>query len=265
MAQTVLVLLAHNDDEFFISAHIRGYALLGWQVYVAFTCFGSAYGVSHGVRAEESLQVLSKLGVPKERVLFIGYELGVKDGSVFHHLEALRTAFLGQMINIQVNRLVTMAWEGGHIDHDATHLLGVVLAMNWGISANLFEFPAYQGFGLPGPFYRVAKLIPRGTETRHRRLGFFEAFFYLSLSCYYRSQRKTFLGLLPDTIYRWMIRREQQCRRVGSWNYLVRPHEGKLFYERRFKVEFQEFTDGVRGFIVAHQLSGNDLNTGRVS
>ena len=49
------------------------------------------------------------------------------------------------------------AWEGGHQDHDAGHLLGLSLAAP---GLRLRQFPLYQGAGLPGPFFRVMAPLP---------------------------------------------------------------------------------------------------------
>lgn len=74
-AQRILLLAPHQDDECLQTAGVIYQAVrAGAQVSVCFATNGEyANEADAAVRAAESLQVLSALGVPPERVIFLGY------------------------------------------------------------------------------------------------------------------------------------------------------------------------------------------------
>src|SRR4051812_21551909 len=82
-----LVVLAHSDDEYFVSARIRAETQAGNSVYVVFTTYGSLYGASTEARIEESRIALGRLGVPPDRILFMGLETGCFDGKAVENLD----------------------------------------------------------------------------------------------------------------------------------------------------------------------------------
>ena len=61
------------------------------------------------------------------------------------------------------------------------------------------------------------------------------------LCSFYRTQRKTWLGLLPSALIHLVLTRREWTREVDVHATKTKPHEGKLYYERRFGVRWEEF------------------------
>lgn len=218
-----LYVFAHQDDEVAIATRVARNAKAG--VVCAFLTDGGA----PGVRNDESRAVLASLGV--HDVVFVG----LADGTLVEHLEDAYAALAG----LEFDQIVTLAWEGGHQDHDAAHLVALALAVARGVRC--LEFPLYHGKGLPRPFYRVMAPL-RGGETT--KLSMREVWWRARLSWRYRSQRRTWLGLIVPMLFRGEVVAEASAERV-----LRPPHEGRLLYERRFGFSRERFFAAARPFI----------------
>lgn len=192
----------------------------------------------------------SSWGVPAGRITSIGQELDVFDGAAFEHLEAITAACLDRYGEASVGRIVTTAWEGGHTDHDGTHLVGAALARAWILGDGLWEFPIYTAAGAPRPFFRTARFFD-DHDRSGCAMGWRERVRLLALARHYRSQWRSFVGLLPEACLRYMALGRQPIRRVAREpeTYLQPPHRGALFYERRFEVPYDDFLATTRPFI----------------
>lgn len=255
MSSGLLFLLAHPDDEYFFAPRIRQAVQAGDNVYCIYTTDGTWYGVEPEVRIRESTMALRRLGVPEEHLFFIGVELGIKDGYSYLRLDQLYEAVCQTTRNLKVDEIHVLAWEGGHPDHDAGHLVGMALARNHGIE-RVYECAGYNSYRLPPRFFRVMKCVPRQGAMTTLRFGIREGLWYYSLCFCYRSQWKTFLGLSPGSFLRWVVSRRHVQRRVEGIDYTIRPHHGPLFYETRFGVSFDQFRVATADFVERHGLSG---------
>ena len=253
--RSVLVLLAHHDDEYFCTARLRREVAHGSAVHVAYTTYGSGYGTQPEVREAESRRVFLHIGIPEEQVREIGRELGVFDGHAVEHLQVLHDTVPQVYAGERFERIITLAWEGGHPDHDATHLIAVRLAADWGITAELHEIPTYTGEGAPGALFRVNWFRPGRSGRVPEGLGWRARFQAFLLARHYRSQWRSFLGLLPEAAIRMLLQGRQELRRVapGEVDHRVPPHPGGLFYERRFGMRFERFLEHARPFL-DHQV-----------
>ncbi len=245
MSEKVLFIFAHPDDECFAASRIGFEVGLGNEVYCLFTTDGQAYGVSSKTRAQESLRALQSLGVPGKHLFFVGIDYGFRDGQSYKNLEAIYHA-VGKVLPHALSRLYLMAWEGGHPDHDAAHLVGVAVGKRLGLP--LFEFCGYNNGTCLGPFFRVLKFIPNGIGLNTRKLSFKEGVKAALLCRYHKSQWKTWVGLFPDLFYRLVIRRHEPLRPLGALDYHLPPHT-PLFYEKRFHLPFHAFEKETRDFI----------------
>jgi len=231
----LLFVFAHQDDEIAAAPRIRRAVTAGDEIACAFLT-GNTMST---VRDDESRRALAFLGVTE--VAFIGSEAGINDGTLVENLDrglrSLATRFTS------ADELWTLAWEGGHQDHDAAHLVALALARR--LHARCFEVPLYTGLGRVGPFFRVCH--PIGDGWTSRKLTLREAWRNAALTRFYRSQRRTWLALLPGLGTTWREHvREASAARVQS-----RPHEGPLFYERRFRFPYSRFEALARPFIEA--------------
>ncbi|HEX5313600.1 MAG TPA: PIG-L family deacetylase [Gammaproteobacteria bacterium] len=231
----VLVLLAHNDDEYFAALRIGEEVRLGSRVRVAYLTHGSIYGADSEARFAESAAVLAASGIRGEDMLAIGRREDIFDLKLHERAGDAYAALRGALAGISIDRLYLPAWEGGHPDHDACHLIGVAFARERGLLGQTYELPCYNRL-------RVMKFPDDGeaalftARDRRRALG------VLLSARRYRTQRRTFLGLLPGSIARLLLAGRQQYRPVpAARDYSRPPHAGRLFYEKRFGLSFDEF------------------------
>ena len=235
---------AHQDDEIATATRITHLLSFGWTISVAYLTNGETRRAPSHVRDEESRRVLIHLGIDLARVHFLGSEERIPDGALHEHLDrALK--LLDERIKEPVDAVYCLAWEGGHQDHDASHLIAAAFAARRGVLDQCFEMPLYHGRGLPGPLFRT--MMPMGDGWSARRIPIGEVLSIARLSFFYRSQRKTWLALLPEAL----IRRREWTRRVDASRFGEKPHEGRLYYERRFGVTWEEFAAKARSFVTA--------------
>jgi hypothetical protein len=247
--KTILILLAHNDDEYFITQKIQAESQAGNRLLFMYTTYGSLHGADSQARIEESIRLLSKFKIPKENIISIGFEVGNFDGDSHRNMGKIYDHILLKLQDEKLDEIVTMAWEGGNHDHDAVHLIGKALAMKYHLEKNFFEFPAYNGYKLPGHFFNVGRFIPSENPPINKKLSFKEIAYFLPLFLEYKSQKLTFFYLFPMIFYRTVVKRVQPLRLVPQYDYQQRPHGGKLYYERHFKMPFEEFKQGVQAWL----------------
>lgn len=243
-----LFVFAHQDDEIATATRILHMVRSGWTVSCVFLTDGEGRSATSEVRDEESRRVLAQLGVDLRRVHFLGSREGIPDGRLFEHLERA-LALVERAIPDWPDEVWTLAWEGGHQDHDASHLVAMAYAVPRGLAA--YEMPLYHGYGLPGPFFNALAPLRNGAPWTGRRIGLAEGFRIALLSRLYASQRKTWLGLLPEALVRLASSRKEWTRAAELERLRDRPHRGKLFYERRFGVTWEEFEAQAKPFVAA--------------
>src|SRR5471032_3223514 len=149
-----LFLFAHQDDEFGVFHAIEQCLRRGLRVRCAYLTHG-AHG-SAAQRNAESLRVLAQLGVPEHAVQFAGDQLGICDATLPRHLDAAGD-WLADWISASgaVEHIYVNAWEGGHHDHDALHLLALQSAATLGLQPRVRQYALYHGHRCPGPWFRV--------------------------------------------------------------------------------------------------------------
>jgi LmbE family N-acetylglucosaminyl deacetylase len=231
----VIFVFAHQDDEIAAAPRIRRAVAAGDEIACAFLTDGK----KPIVRDDESRRALASLGVSE--IAFIGSENQIGDGSLIEHLDRA-LALLSARFD-RADEVWTLAWEGGHQDHDAAHLVALAFARERG--ARCFEVPLYTGFRRIGPFFRVC--CPIGEGWTSRRLTLREVLANAALVRFYRSQRRTWLALLPGVLTTW----REHAREVSATRVRSRPHAGPLYYERRFRFPYSRFEALARPFIEA--------------
>lgn len=263
-AGPVLLLLAHPDDEFAVFPWVGEAVRLGRQLLVVWLTDGGWGGQPLEPRRRESMAVLSRLGVAIADMHFLGELHGIGDGTLMHHAEEAAAHVLALLDDIPSPAQVWMpAWEGGHQDHDAAHLVGLHVAAS--LSREAWQFPLYNGWKLRGPWFRVLKPLPANGGGVALRVAVAERVHCIVRCLQYRSQWRSFIGLLPFYALS-MLRREpftmQRCAadRVGS-----RPHDGSLLYERRNGPSWSDFLDAtaaIRGKVDSrdHRSSESSQN-----
>lgn len=237
LAPKAVFLLPHPDDEIAVFALL---ALAAGRVET--TCIyltdGGWGGQSVERRERESSRVLADFEVSNVR--FLGRELSVGDGDLYRRLESVFDV-VDSLLSRELGPIDVFvpAWEGGHQDHDAAHLIGARLALDPRVRVR--QFSIYQGAGLRGPAFRMlsplqengpAMPVPAPLAARVR---------FLRRAASYPSQWKSMLGLLPVYALKMLSRHPFQLQAVTPGQSGSRPHAGPLLYERRGVLTWLEF------------------------
>ena len=189
-------------------------------------------------RERESRRVLADFAVANIR--FLGRELSVADGDLYRRLESVF-----DVVSLLLSResgpidVLVPAWEGGHQDHDAAHLIGARLALDPRFRVR--QFSIYQGAGLPGPMFRMLAPLQENGAAMPVPAPILARVRFLRCAASYSSQWKSMLGLLPVYALKLLTRRPFQLQAVTPELCGSRPHAGPLLYERRGALTWLEF------------------------
>jgi len=241
-AQVALFVFAHQDDEFGVFPWIEREVRRGAAVVCVYLTDGGLGGQDVSVRNQESLRVLADLGVSSSSVLFAGGAGGIPDGALLTHLNAAWSCLLRALEGRQLGRMYLPAWEGGHQDHDAAHLLGVRLAQLHGVLSEARQYSLYNGGGLAGPLFRVLSPLAENGQTEDLHLCLRERLRYLTWMLRYPSQWKSWLGLFGPVALKLLCDGRYRLQPVLAERINRRPHSGRLLYERRTSLSFDEFS-----------------------
>lgn len=235
----VLFVLAHNDDEYFAALRIREEILLGNRVFIAYLTYGSIRGADASARIKESMKALARLGIRDTEILMIGREKNIFDFELHKKIVDGYQGLGELLVGIAIERIYVMAWEGGHPDHDASHMIGVTFARKRDLQQQLYEFPAYSRFRVMHPIRGETEILTTATNR-------IDAFKTLVSGFGYRTQRRTFLAMLPGSIAQLLVFGHQNYWLVPKQrDYTQPPHAGRLSYERRFNISFDTFAKNV--------------------
>jgi LmbE family N-acetylglucosaminyl deacetylase len=237
----VLFVFAHQDDEVGAYSRIAFEVHAGHRVWCVFLTDG-AKNVRPHVRDAESLRVLRRLGVEAERVAFLSDSAGrIRDGTLVHALDRARRMVLDWLRARAVTpkRIYTLDWEGGHHDHDATHLVTLSAARELGVD-DVYVYPFYNGWRRRPKLARVSSFIPGSAPVLRRRMSLRDSWRAAWSVAAYPSQRLTWLALGPGFFVRTLATREERLRRADPQRVLLPPHDGVLHYENIFGVRGED-------------------------
>jgi len=238
----ILFLFAHQDDEVFVAPRIAYECKRNATPYVVYFTDGMI------TRDAESRTVLRRLGVAEDQIFFLGTEAHIPDGKLVDHLQECFEHLLDKIGGNRFDEIYMPAWEGGHQDHDAVFLIGLALAKRLGLEKNLWQFYLYNGFRTRGRFFRVFHPLPNRPARRERKLTISESLGVIKAILNFKSQRTTWVGLLPQSLIHLFFMRTEVFHLATS-EQLRRPaHEGALLYERYNRMSFVEFTTKTRMF-----------------
>ncbi len=228
----VLFVLAHPDDEFGVFPWIEQALRDGRQAVCVWMTDGGWGGQDVLCRQQESQAVLARMGVPLGSMHFLGSVHGIADGDLWNQLVPALQALRAQCAAAPPSELVIPAWEGGHPDHDASHLVGLALAREVGAAAR--QYTLYQGENLPGPMFKVLSPLAANGPCVPVAVTIRQRLRYILACTRYRSQWKSFVGLLPFYAMKLCLRRHPfVLQPVRLERTSERPHPGPLLYERR--------------------------------
>ena len=254
--EITLFLLAHPDDELLLAALLDRLVLERAPVCLIYLTDGASRGVSAAVRNAESIAVLASLGIDPSNVNFIGNEIGIPDGQLYRHLHRAFEA-VEELCRRwkKIANIYTFAWEGGHVDHDAAHVVAAAVAESHGLQDHFWQVPLYRAAdSLPAPFFTLSSplaengpIISVPLSARQRRLP-------RQLIRFYPSQWRSFIGLGPLIIWHSLTKRAFKLQRAMYRRLRERPTMRPLLYERRNGVTFDEFSAATGEFLDSHRI-----------
>lgn len=247
-----LYLLSHQDDELGILHDLSMAAARGERCVCAYLTDGAWGGVAAETRNRESLKVLTSLGIKPNDVHFIGEQVGISDGSLVQHMDAALQALAQLCARYEpVGRLVIQAWEGGHQDHDATHLVGRALAMRLTPSPSSWQYHLYRsrrgasGMSFASPCPEAGHVVSTPIPIGHRLR-------YLALVRHYRSQAHVMLRIWPHIVRVILIGGIQRLQQLPPVKELSRRPAERLLYEEWGLFSYAEFACYASRFVTMH-------------
>ena len=237
-----LFIFSHQDDEFGVFGEISKLINNNQEVNVVYLTSGNPKGDENKVRNAESLKVLGTLGVAKSNIYFLGQKLRIPDGCLPDFIDSAYVGVAELIHGIGVSTaLYVPAWEGGHQDHDAAHLVGVVLAERHKLVENIYQFPMYRANEKGVPFFKLfSPLVKNGKVFRDPYTWRYRFKFIIAFLTY-RSQTKTLVGLFPFYLYYQLVIGYQILQTASSDRVYEKPHLGMLLYEKRKTYRWSDF------------------------
>lgn len=206
-------LFAHPDDDVLAAGWMHDLAQTGHEVHATWVTDTATMG-GREARQGEARAVVSLLGLHTAHFLDLP-SLGLLT-------PLARDKVRGHVEEVAADVLVCIAFEGGHVDHDAVSLF-VWLARG---QRRMLEFPLYSASGLALRVNRFASgpygAVPISKEGFRRKLW-----------CHwiYRSQ---YPFMIPSALTLLLRRRVEPYREVPfSRDYTRPPHPGRLNVDRR--------------------------------
>ena len=252
-SMTTLFLFAHQDDEFGVFWKIYCLCQIRRRVIVAYLTSGSASGNKNPIRNQESISVLMLLGVARRDIHFVGECMGIADGRLPENLDIIFDACMALVQTIDdLTEICSLAWEGGHQDHDACHIVAVIMAKKLGLLECSSQFSLYHGAGLIGSFFRLLSPLPDNGEVFSTKIPLGARLQFCGYPFIYRSQWKSWIGLYPFMIVHYIFSGKQELQKLSDKRIKVVPHGGKLLYERRGFYSKELFFQFASNFIALH-------------
>lgn len=252
MTSNAVVLLAHQDDEWFALKLMQALST-NFKLHVYYLTDGSAKGLEHAVRDAESSLALRSAQLPALEYEFLGSENRIPDGQLPENIERAWCLLHPRCSELKPSLVVSPDWEGGHVDHDATFLLAAALRSSLLSVEEHWTFPLYNGESTFWKLFRVGQLVAASRANAvELKLSLKQSLFFLGLIRFYKSQLKTWIGLLPGSLRILLFRRSFVYSTKATRFKYARPHEATLLYEKLFGKSYPLFSDLVSKFVTEH-------------
>jgi N-acetylglucosamine malate deacetylase 2 len=249
-----LVLIAHPDDETISCGALLQRMRDPMVVYATDggpqdAYFWGRYGSREKyveLRRNEAKAALHAVGV--ENVLWLADEDGhvFQDQRLFRNLTAAAEALRTMVAENRPQAILTLAYEGGHPDHDSCNFLGRQVADEFRIAA--WEAPLYFRRGddnvLLQEFHRTngteIDLIPTDEESRRKRA-----------MCEAYVSQKGVVAIFENNV-------RETFRPMATYDYSRPPHDGVLNYEAwEWPITGQQVADQFSAYLTSKQKVGS--------
>lgn len=237
------IILAHFDDEFCM------YPFISWlskkNVLNIFYLTRDNCKNLHNKRKSQSVNILEDICINKPIIHDLGLMFDIRDQTL---VDNMNKPYLYIKEKLGQNYLIaTMAWEGGHPDHEAAYCIGSKLATD---SARLISFPAYnlRKNKIPINFCVMKSINDRKSnflEIEVYGWGPIKGLFFFLLTFRYPGQLVTFLGLSYGVFIRYVLTRKIFLL-VG--NNINIPSNTRTLMGHRYNVEENSFYKKIERF-----------------
>ncbi|MGC8658836.1 MAG: PIG-L deacetylase family protein [Desulfomonilaceae bacterium] len=251
--QRFMFIFAHPDDDVFISGLMKMLITKGVEVAGVWLTSGGYLG-GQDRRENELTRAMDTLGLPpSSRRLFRLPDLGLirsMDKGISMLTEVLR--------DFRPQNIFVTAFEGGHPDHDAANFIVYESRFRSKTGHQLFEFPLYNGSGPIWTWrWRINSFPAGGEPTVFQKLSDPEIDCKHKIMKLYSSQWMYMIPARFASSRQKLRKRGEPFRRCpDDRDHTVRPHSGRLNYERWFNsfmnIKFKDYADNVnknRSFI----------------
>lgn len=151
-------------------------------------------------RREENLQALKAFNISRKQIIYLNdyyfsndLEISKNHQIIFNYINKLHK-------NFKFSQILTLAYEGGHPDHDSLALIVEKFAKNKKVKT--YFFPAYnyeRNFFIP--FTILKPLKSQKHLFRYIRISKFCWMKSIKLALIYKSEYEAFIKLIPFLIY----------------------------------------------------------------
>jgi LmbE family N-acetylglucosaminyl deacetylase len=221
-----LVIVAHPDDE---SISCGGLLQRMREPCVVFATDGAPeddyfwrkYGSRERyaeLREEEAQAALAELGVSEIEFLSRWSEVPLIDQGLYRSLPAAFSALSSVVESRRPECLLTLAYEGGHPDHDSVSFLSAQLRRKY--SLPVWEAPLYHRNQHGAGVYQ--RFVQEGEEVTEFKIEGAELAAKQRMLACYKSQFDALPSFSVDL---------ERFRPQAAYNYSRRPHAGKVNYE----------------------------------
>jgi len=246
VGDAVLFVFAHQDDEVAALPWLDEERRRGSRVACVYLTDGATRTAAN-IRDGETRAVLLAAGIRADDIAFLDDGERIRDNQLFRAIPRAR-AMLESWIAANmadVCRIYSLAWEGGHPDHDAAHVVAFLIASGLGIASQSWQFSLYNAAGCPRRLFRVLHPLRSASRSRTISYSLGSAVRY-ALACWkYSSQVRTWAGLFPELLVRRVLLRRESVAQFDARRILARPHEGPLLYETYFATSYDELSAAI--------------------
>lgn len=245
-----LFYFAHQDDECGVFQLIEDELSSGAQVHCFYYTSGTFSGLPSAGRNQESINILLKLGVDRDKIHFVGADYKIADCKLVDHLNFVFDDSYNFLNKIKVPcKIYVPAFEGGHPDHDALHVAVALAAKKNCILENAFQYALYNGDRCFGPMFRVLSPLRKNGNVFRSKISLKNRFRYLKFCLSYPSQLKSWIGLFPFFLLHYLLNGHQMWQSISLKRLSERQHSGELYFARRRFCDEEYFRDKVSAFL----------------
>lgn len=251
--KSALLIIPHQDDEFFILPYLEYLIKCNRKIFVIFITNGKYDSHDPIIRMEESKRTLTHYGIKASNIINYGYDNSLEDAQIPFKMTAVHR-FLNEFIDshpFEISEVIAPAWEGGHQDHDALNRIILNILRKKNKTNILRQYYLYNSFNISYPFYRVMHPTLVDNNTIIFNIPFISSVRAITQFINYKSQFKTFIGLIFPAIYQFLFIRKifiQIPDDISDFRDAIPPHAGILFYERRGRFTFKEMIENLQNY-----------------